>query len=50
MSPWWLQFWRDAFAQGVGDLMAGVLLVILAVWAEAKMDQRRDDRRDAHGE
>jgi hypothetical protein len=43
-------FWRDVAAQGIGDLLAGVILVALAVWAEAKMDRQRDDRRDIRGE
>ena len=43
-------FWRDVAAQGVGDFLAGLILVAIAVWAEAKMDQRRDTRRDARGE
>lgn len=37
---WWDQF----TAQFVGDLLAAIIVLPLALWAEAKLDERRERR------
>ena len=41
-----MSFWNDFWAQALGGLASGAVLLPLALWLEAVLDERRERRHE----